>query len=222
MLMIRGGADEQPADRRRRRRRRARWCVRPAQDCERRGGSRRRCRRAQRRRRAPTRRSARSTTAGRRSVPQTDATTAMSRPSARSRARPSAITGGERPGRIRVRAVAEHDVEQEDRVLRIGEHGRNALGPQRRIDHRMRPSAGVAIVSEVDHLVAARSHDSNRRRARPRRSAAPRSAAASAASDPPVYSALIQRCSGRRLTSRAPAGPASATATRAASSSVRA
>ena len=160
---------EQPADRRRRRRRRARWCVRAAAGLRRRGGSRRRCRRARRRRRAPTRRVCAPNDCGSCSVPQTDATTAMSRPSACSRARPSAITDASGPAGSAADAVAEHDVEEEDRVLRIGEHGRDALGPQRRIDHRMHPSAGVAIVSEVDHLVAARLHDVTVAVRRPRR-----------------------------------------------------
>jgi len=62
---------------------------------------------------------------------------------------------GKRTCRVRVRSVAEHDVQEQDRVPRVVEDRREALVPDGRVDHRVGPTARVRVVSEVDHLVAA-------------------------------------------------------------------
>ena len=61
---------------------------------------------------------------------------------------------GQARGRVVVCAVAEHQVEQDRGHAGIGglrEHGGIA---QRRVDHRVRPSAGVFVVTQVEQHMA--------------------------------------------------------------------
>ena len=58
--------------------------------------------------------------------------------------------GGERGRRIRVRAIAEHHVEENDRRRRLPGRGHDALVPQAEVDHGMRPSNGELIVAQID------------------------------------------------------------------------
>ena len=49
-----------------------------------------------------------------------------------------------------MRAIAEHDVEQQHRDARIRERCGDVLVAQLGLDHRMRPAARVAIVAEIE------------------------------------------------------------------------
>ena len=60
---------------------------------------------------------------------------------------------GEQRGRVGLGAVAEHHVEQEHADLGVGRRPGELLEPQRRVDHRVRPAAGVLVVAEVDEGV---------------------------------------------------------------------
>jgi hypothetical protein len=53
-----------------------------------------------------------------------------------------------------VRAVAEHDVEQHHADVRVGGLAAQALGAQRRVDHRMRAALGELVLAEVHERVA--------------------------------------------------------------------
>src|SRR5208337_2406132 len=57
--------------------------------------------------------------------------------------------------RIHMRAVAQHDVEKDDRRLRIGRLLGDALVSQAMIDHRMRAAAGEHVVAEIDQRMRA-------------------------------------------------------------------
>ena len=61
---------------------------------------------------------------------------------------------GELGRRVRVGAVAEHEVEQQHPARRVGGLDRDPLEPQRRVDHRVRPPARHRVVAEVDDDVA--------------------------------------------------------------------
>ena len=61
----------------------------------------------------------------------------------------------ERAGRVRVRAVAEHDVEHDRRDRRVARFRREALEPRREVDHRMRPPDRELVGAEVDRGVLA-------------------------------------------------------------------
>ena len=60
---------------------------------------------------------------------------------------------GDLAGRIGVRAVAEHDVEQDHRGLRIARLRGEAFVRSRVVDHRMRPAAREHVVAEIDQRV---------------------------------------------------------------------
>ena len=79
-----------------------------------------------------------------------------SRPSCAAIARASRTRRRERAGRIRVRAVAEHDVEH-DRPRSTGRAPRraSALDARGEVDHRMRAADGELVVAEVDRGVLA-------------------------------------------------------------------
>ena len=57
--------------------------------------------------------------------------------------------------RIRMRAVAEDDVEQDDRGFGILRLERNPLVAEPMIDHGMRPPASEHVVAEIDERVRA-------------------------------------------------------------------
>ncbi len=85
--------------------------------------------------------------AGRASVPQTLATTVTPR------ARAPSIAGEQLAGGIGMRAVAEHDVEQDHGrggIVRLARDPFAADGP---VDHRVRAAHGVHVVAEVDDAV---------------------------------------------------------------------
>ena len=63
-------------------------------------------------------------------------------------------------GRVRVGAVAEHDVEQQHGHRVVLRRGGELLDPQRRIDHRVSAALGVLVVAEVGELAAP--HDRRR------------------------------------------------------------
>src|SRR5204862_5947499 len=54
--------------------------------------------------------------------------------------------------RIGMGAVTQHHVEEQHADTGIGERARDMLVPEFRLDHRMRPAAGVAIVAEINAL----------------------------------------------------------------------
>ena len=141
--------------------------------------------------------------------------------------------------RIRVAAVAEHHVEQDHRDLRVARLAHHPFVAQAMVDHRMRPAAGEDVVAEIDDGVPAalerivelvlvahrrvRPHLAERFAEQERRLVAERAAAEEAADEPLAGREARRADDARRAAraSRACAPRASATAARAASSSVR-
>ena len=102
---------------------------------------------------------------------------------------------------IRMRAVAEHDVEQDHRHLRIGGLLQDPLAAQRLVDHRVGAAARERVVAEIDRPCAAGC-------ARRRRASAPARAACSRRSGRTLRSAAAaprsrtcRRCRARGCTS---------------------
>ena len=57
------------------------------------------------------------------------------------------------PGRVGIGAVAENDVEDDRRHLRVGAMFAHHLDARLRVDHRMRPTLGVLLLAEIEALV---------------------------------------------------------------------
>ena len=87
-------------------------------------------------------------------VAHSDTTTASSRPSAAAVGPGRRDGRGQLGGRVGVRAVAEHDVEQQHRAGRVGRLDGDPVEPGALVDHRVRPALGERVVAEVDHQVA--------------------------------------------------------------------
>jgi hypothetical protein len=61
----------------------------------------------------------------------------------------SAQVPGDLPGRIGMRAVAEHDIQQHRRDVGAERLLPQDLPPSGRVDHRVRPALGVLLLAEV-------------------------------------------------------------------------
>ena len=86
------------------------------------------------------------------------------RPCARARGLGRPDDAEQTGGRVRCRAVPEHDVEQQDRSGRVGGLVADALVAQRRVDHRVRTALGELVVAHVDDRVLLAHPDVGQRR----------------------------------------------------------
>ncbi len=89
-------------------------------------------------------RTCRSRPCGSPSVPTTATTTGWPTP---------ASAGRQQRRRVRLGAVAEHDVEQQHAGRRVGRGPGEVLEAQGRVDHRVGPAGGEGVVAEVDERV---------------------------------------------------------------------
>ena len=67
-----------------------------------------------------------------------------------------AQSNSQMPRRVDVTAEAQHAIEQDHSDGRIGEGCGQRFVAYRRLDHRMRPAAGVFVGTEIEHGVLLR------------------------------------------------------------------